>query len=335
MKLSVILLAIPSFAAFSSSLYAGVPAASGDLILGFQATGGMGADTNLEVNLGPASAFYGAPAGSASVLTRLSAVDLANIYGNDWNTRPDLFWGVIGTTGVAAVSGVPARTVWASRPETTPGTPSLGWPRAGTFTLQIPSNTIASLYTGAPGSIDRPEAIVTANSAFSAKVSAAESGSWKAQEGAIAGVSFKYFNPSVMNAVATFPAANSSYDGTAYTVLDLWEVRPGSAADQSTLVGGIGINNAGKLVFSRDVTKFGPSTGPMQLGIPTIAYDGITATVTLADVSPGSYILERSTTMAESNWPDLLTQSPVSGTLVYVDTNPPVGRAFYRIHPAP
>ncbi len=176
---------------------------------------------------------------------------------------------------------------------------------------------------------------MTANSAFSVKVAASESGSWKAQEGFTPGVSFRYFNPSVMNAIATFPAANSSYDGTAYTVLDLWEVRPGTAADQATLVGGIGINNDGKLVFSRDVTKFGPSTGPVVLGQPTIAYNGTTATVTLTGVPGGSYVLERSTTMAESNWPDILTQSPVSGTLVYVDTNPPAGRSFYRIQPAP
>jgi len=87
-----------------------VTAAAGDLIPGFKAAAGMGADINLEVNPGPASDFYGAAAGSTAVLTKLAVADLVDTYGADWNTRCDLFWGIAGTTGVAAVNGVPART---------------------------------------------------------------------------------------------------------------------------------------------------------------------------------------------------------------------------------
>jgi hypothetical protein len=314
-----------------------VPATRGDLILGFKAASGLGGDVNLEVNLGPAADFYNAPAGSATVLTRLSVQDLVETYGADWNTRSDLFWGVAGTTGISAVGGVPARTIWASRAESTPGMPSAAWTRGTTSALQNPSNTISTLYTGAPGSIDRFAA--TANSAFSSKSNAALTGSWTAQEGVLPGVSFQYFNPSVMNAINTFPAANSAYDGTAYTVLDLWEVRPTTTpGSPATLIGGIGINSAGKLVFSRDVTKFAPPSTPEDLSQlqPVITYNANnTVTVSLAEVPGGSYVLRRSTTLAGGSWTTLFTQSPVAGTLTYVDPNPPQPRGFYVIGVAP
>jgi hypothetical protein len=311
-----------------------VPAVAGDLILGFKATAGEGADINLEVNLGPASDFYGAPAGSATVLTRLSVADLANTYGPDWATRSDLFWGVAGATGAAAVGEAPARTLWASRAASTPGTASTPWLRGNIFTLQVPSGRINTLYTGAPSSIGNFPA--TANSAFSSKVLAGELGSWTAQEGFTAGVSFSYFNPSVLNAINTFPSAGSAYDGTAYTVLDLWEVRPGTAGAPATLLGGIGINSAGKLVFSTDITKFAPLSTTVDLGQPTIIYNANnTVTVTLTDVPSGNYVLRRSTTLAAAGWTTLFTQAPVSGTLTFNDPNPPQPRGFYIIGAAP
>jgi hypothetical protein len=319
--------------AITPAAYA-VPAVSGDIILGFKAGSGMGVDTNLEVNLGPASDFYDAPAGSTTVLTRLAVADLVDVYGADWATRTDLSWGIAGATGAVAVGAAPARTLWASRAESTAGTPSVPWLRGSTFTLQIPSNRINTLYTGAPSSIDNFAA--TANSAHSSKVFTGELGSWTAQEGFTPGVSFTYFNPSVMNDIKTFPTLGSVYDGTAYTVLDLWEVRPGGAGAPATLVGGIGINSAGKLVFSRDVTKFAPPSEQVELGQPTITLNGNgSATVSLAGVPPGSYILERSQTMAAESWTTLFTQSPVSDTLTYNDPAPPAGRGFYRISKTP
>jgi hypothetical protein len=310
-----------------------VPAVAGDLILSFRATEGQGADTCLEVNLGPASDYYGSAAGSTTVLTKLSVADLVDVYGNNWNTRSDLFWGFAGTTGASVINGVPARTIWASRAEGVSGVASVPWPRNVAFTLQTPSNTIGTMYTGAPGSIDRFAA--TTNSATSSKVTAAEPGSWAVQEAFTAGVSFRYFNPSVMNAINTFSTSPSSYDGTSYTVLDLWEVRPGTAGLPATLVGGIGINNAGKLVFSTDVTKFG-STVPVQLGEPSITYNANNSvTVSLTGVPAGTYNFERSTTMAAGSWSTILTQSPTAGTLTFVDNSPPLPRGFYRIKPGP
>ena len=311
-----------------------VPTAAGDIILSFDATGGQGADTNLEVNLGPASNFYNAAAGSATVLTNLSVQDLKDTFGEDWATRSDLFWGLAGTTGLGAVGTAPAKTVWASRAEVTAGTASIPWPRAGAFTLQVPAQTIQSLYTGAPGSLGNANA--TANSAFSGKVDASLGGSWTVQETFTAGVSFRYFNPSVMNGVNTFSATGSAYDGTAYTVLDLYDVRPGTPGDPAVRLGGIGINSAGKLVFSTDVTKFAPPSTNVVLGEPTLTLNANgSSTVSLTSVPNGTYALDRSTTLAAGSWATLFTQSPVSGTLIYNDPTPPAGRGFYRIRKTP
>ena len=322
-------------AVFSTTGAYAITTAAGDIILGFKATGGQGADTCLQVNLGPASDFTGATQGSVSVLNKLAVADLVDTYGSDWATRADLLWGIAGTTGVAAVGGVPARTIWASRAEAVAGTASAPWPRGTIFALQVPSNTISTLYTGAPGSMDRWTA--TGNSAFSVKVPASETGSWTAQETFTPGVSFRYFNPSVMKPVNAFFTVNSAYDGTAYNVLDLFEVRPGTAGAASTLTGGFGINSAGKLVFTTDISKFaaGP-TGPVELGEPAIAASGMGYTITLDEVPAGNYILQRSTTMAAASWsPVGSTQSPASGMLTFTDNAPPPGRGFYRISQAP
>jgi hypothetical protein len=231
-----------------------VTAIAGDLVLGFRAGGGQGALRNLTVNLGPASNYYGAAPGSSFVITSLSTVDLSSIYGSNWSTRSDLSWGIVGTTGAAAVGIAPARTLWASRAETTPGTSSTPWLRGTTFTLQLPSNTIASLYTGAPGSLTNGSA--TPNSAFASDIDATLAGSWTVQEDFTPGVSFRYFNPSVLGSMDAIPSTPSIYDGTGYAVLDLFEVRPGTAGDPATLVGAFGLNSSGQLVFSTDPGVF-------------------------------------------------------------------------------
>jgi hypothetical protein len=231
-----------------------ITAIAGDLILGFRASGGQGASRNLTVNLGPASNYYSALPGSF-VVTSLSPADLSAIYGAGWASRSDLSWGIVGTTGPAAVGIAPARTLWASRAEAVPGTPSTPWIRGSTFTLQIPSNTISSLYTGAPGSLTNYSA--TANSASSADVDATLSGSWTLQEDFTPGVSFRYFNPSVLGSVDDIPATASVYDGVnGYAVLDLFEVQPGTAGAPGTLVGAFGLNSSGQLVFSTDAGVF-------------------------------------------------------------------------------
>ena len=230
-----------------------VTAIAGDLILGFRASGGQGSSKNLEVNIGPASNYYGAMPGSF-VVTGLSTSDLVSTYGSGWASRSDLSFGIVGTTGSVAVGAAPARTIWASRAESTPGTSSAPWLRGTTFALQLPSNNISSLYAGAPGSLSNAPA---AGSPSSAIIDTALSGSWTAQEDFTPGVSFRYFNPSVLITMDEIPATPAQYDGVnGYAVLDLFEVRPGTAGSPGTLIGAFGLNDNGQLVFSTSPSVF-------------------------------------------------------------------------------
>lgn len=238
----------------ASSTSRAVTAIAGDLILGFRASGGQGASTNLTVNLGAASSYYGALPGSF-VVTSLSVADLSATYGAGWASRNDLSWGIVGTTGFAPVGIAPARTLWASRAESTPGTPSAPWTTGTTLALNVPVGTVSTLYSGAPGSLSNGSA--TANSTFSSNIPAAEAGSWTAQEDFTPGVSFRYFNPSVLGLIDDIPATPSVYDGVnGYGVLDLYQISPGASGAPGTLVGAFGLSSSGQLVFSTNPGVF-------------------------------------------------------------------------------
>jgi len=250
-----------------------VTVSAGDLILGFRASGGTGASQNLEVNLGPASNYYGAAPGSF-IVTGLSAADLSQTYGSGWASRADLSWGIAGTTGLGAVGIAPARTLWASRAESTPGTASTPWLRGASFSLQVPSATVSSLYTGAPGSLSSGSA--TANSGVASVIDSTLAGSWTVQEDFTPGVSFRYFNPSVLGSMDRIAGSPSIYDGVnSYGVLDLFEVRPGVAGDPATLVGAFGLNSSGQLVFSTSPGVFA------SVPEPSVALTGLGAVCAL------------------------------------------------------
>lgn len=95
---------------------------AGDLLLGFRATGGQGSTSTYVVNLGSSYGTYrDATSNIASVIDIGSA--LTTIYGANWNTRSDLFWGIAGVRSNAAsgasVGGDPVKTNYVSAAQTT------------------------------------------------------------------------------------------------------------------------------------------------------------------------------------------------------------------------
>lgn len=76
-----------------------------DLILCFEATGGTGASTDLEVDLGN----YGSPLLSVNV-----ASALASTFGSNWDSDGDVEWAVVGVNSstVPLSDGIPADTLW-------------------------------------------------------------------------------------------------------------------------------------------------------------------------------------------------------------------------------
>jgi len=103
---------------------------NGDLILGIQASGGTGSETNVFLNLGDPTTFRDGT--NSTTLGNIGSV-LTQAFGNNWYSRTDLRFGAIanlsdkapqgsGAFGaVAAVKGDPSRTVYASRAASAPG----------------------------------------------------------------------------------------------------------------------------------------------------------------------------------------------------------------------
>ncbi len=117
--------ALALVAAGGMSLFAGQASAAvnfvpGDLLMGFQATGGVGAGNTYVYNVGQASNFRDNP--SVGFLANVNT-DLSATFGSDWFTRTDLYWAVGGVRTNAAfgadassvVNGDPARAIYASK----------------------------------------------------------------------------------------------------------------------------------------------------------------------------------------------------------------------------
>lgn len=109
----------------------------GNLVLGFQATGGTGASQNVFLSLGSATSFR--DNGNQGTIANIGAT-LSAVYGADWYTRTDLHFGVVGnlsgkpTSGIGSaspVNGDPSRTFYISTPAASPGAGFLR--AAGTF----------------------------------------------------------------------------------------------------------------------------------------------------------------------------------------------------------
>lgn len=90
----------------------------GDIILGFQATGGDGSSNAYVYNLGQGPGFRD---GTSTGLIGSIGADLASTYGATWFERPDVYWGIAGVRDPSAsgantvVDGDAKATIYISR----------------------------------------------------------------------------------------------------------------------------------------------------------------------------------------------------------------------------
>jgi MYXO-CTERM domain-containing protein len=127
---------------------------AGDVLLGFQASGGTGSTTNVIVDLGPATALRDDFTNGTSVasLASIGAV-LTSTYGSNWATRSDLSWGAVANRiadgiGSSVVNGDPkgANYVTIAQSITNPGTQMSSAPtESGKTSGQAISGDIQSL----------------------------------------------------------------------------------------------------------------------------------------------------------------------------------------------
>jgi hypothetical protein len=147
-----LILAAAAMACATQAASAALAFTNGDLILGFQATAGTGSTQNVFFNLGSPIAYRNGtnPSGTIGNIN----TTLTSVYGANWYTREDLYFGVVanlngnansgaGSRGV--VNGDPSRTFYLSTAAATPGSGNLY--AAGSY----PSSTLGSAGTSLGG----------------------------------------------------------------------------------------------------------------------------------------------------------------------------------------
>ncbi len=149
------LIGTAGLALFSSSAMAAWTFSDPDLVIGFQALAGQGSTTNLFFNAGNSYNFANGT-GSNGLLGNIND-DLVATYGASWNTRTDLYFGIIGNRSNLAPNLAPAtpgvsdagRTVYVSAATTTVGGAALR-PQFGSSTLGTTGTNYAGLRTNLP-----------------------------------------------------------------------------------------------------------------------------------------------------------------------------------------
>ena len=89
-------------AASAATLVNGTSGA-GELFIGFRATGGTGATTNIVLDLGSAAGFSALATGSTVSLGNIGG-DLASAFGSTWYDRSDVLWSAVSGNGGTDIS---------------------------------------------------------------------------------------------------------------------------------------------------------------------------------------------------------------------------------------
>lgn len=236
-------LALAGLSLGSTQAVAALPYTNGDLLLGFRASGGAGASRDYVVNLGSATQFSGGTgtitlSGIGNIGADLATTGGAlGLFGPSWNTRADVFWGIVGTD----LGGDPANTLYASRPRTSPLYQSSAWVRRSN-SAQSSTNSLfrayISGYVNSDANAVSPKGTIQATS-FANSYAQFTSG----------GVDFSFFQ----NIEGDFGA------GAAGSVLDLFKVVPSTSGGISTHLGYFSIANDGTLSFTFDSGTTTPS----------------------------------------------------------------------------
>ncbi len=143
MKTKTLVISALLFAGLAASANAQM-AAYGDLILGFEASGGTGASTNVEVNLG-SIANYASQGPGTYALGNLGT-DLSNTYGSGWASRSDLTLAIVGSASpTVATDGYVKKTIFASSAESG-SFPASAWQQSGGTLYNGPLSSIGAIY---------------------------------------------------------------------------------------------------------------------------------------------------------------------------------------------
>jgi hypothetical protein len=252
-KLSMFALTALAAVAFTATNASALTYTSGDLLLGFRSGG---AETNdYIVNLGNNSQFrnsdgtaYTGSAFNVSIggtTTGALATDLNTVFGSNWSTRTDLYWGIIGALNPAA--GVDrVQTVYMSSPTTAAG---------NSTALTNGSVSAQSGWRSQIASVGGQYAVSTSAAVNSVGLIQAisDSNSWTSKLGNSASINYAWGN--AFNTGQTMEASVGSGN-----LLDLYRLVPTGTGAGSFNVGSFSLNNAGTLSYASAAAVPEPST---------------------------------------------------------------------------
>jgi uncharacterized repeat protein (TIGR02543 family) len=259
------------------------PPASGDLILGFQATGAPGQSTNVFYNLGSVGTIKSNP--NPGFIVNLNA-ELTAAFGANWYTRTDVYFGAYGqksgsSTGTDS-NGDPNRTAYLTRATNLVG--------GATLHSGYSSTALGSAYTKHLGMVDAfsvPEYGITANSNGVASPTETGNGQfwqnswtkWNPLSGAVI-AAFDIFNPGLQNNFGK---------GSSPTRVDLQRLaRPTSGTATATYLATIEVASNGNVSIVANVVNYTLNHSVDPVGTGTISgatngqsfSSGATATLT-------------------------------------------------------
>lgn len=256
-----------------------LPYNDGDLILGVRASGGLGATTCYEVNIGSVTQFVGSPASFTVDLGGDITADLDLIFGSDWKTRGDVSWSISGTQ-YSAGNGFSNRTMFASKAQPTAGTQSIPWTRATLSTQGGPAGRIQALGLQYSNGTQAPGQTESTNSTKGLIQDTGKANSYaEHMPGGIQstpGSSYAYF------VSGAFGIENSFANGTLSSVLDLYHLAPGTNGLPGVFLGAFRLSDAGVLTFSPNAGDFaGPAQVAFSVAAQNVNEDDGTATLTI------------------------------------------------------
>ena len=290
---------------------------SGQLYLGFRASDGTGATKNYLVKLGSASNFTNGASIASFGTDGSIATDLASLFGSDWNTRTDLFWSVSGTTGsFESVGGLPAKTLFASIAEMTPGTfeTERVWVRASSTAQGIVTsrmNSLSNAFTSSNLSPNNPLGVIQ-NQTDSNSYGSFQKGGTLVNSGPAPGISFAYFNPSIE---ANFQS------GASNSILDLVQLEPASGNDigtAGTVLGRFRISPSGVITFiPKDAQEVPPSITTQPIAASAITFgESKTISVTAANAESAQFQwFKNGIAVANATSPSLTVNTPGAYTV--------------------
>jgi len=254
MKLTMVALTGLAFltpSAKATVYFSGNATYGGDLVLGFQATGGTSATSDYIVDLGSWTQFASGGAYATTGTTILNvtvpglAADLSATFGSDWysNTTTGLEFGIAGVQGITLTGNASANTLFISRAETSNGNQTSAPLRNTNSGQTSPTSAIAAmggLLNGGTASSNNPSAQVQTSSTTSA---------WDTYMPPTTTSAFSYGNFGPIEAVISSTSSN---------VIDLYELVPqtGSTHTGGVFLGAFQLSSNGTLMFSSNANNF-------------------------------------------------------------------------------